>query len=65
MPCIAATWTFLILSSRLFEMNYEYKDLLVKTKGKGKELFGLLGELHGVISGFKGVSTWYAEKFSE
>lgn len=46
-------------------MNYEYKDLLEKTKGKGKELFGLLGELHGVISGFKGVSTWYAEKFSE
>lgn len=55
----------LMLTNTLYGMNEQYQNLLKKTKGKGKEVFALLGDLHGIISGFKAISTWNGEKFAE
>ena len=33
--------------------------------GKGGQPFSILKDLHGLISGFKALSTWDGEKFSE
>ena len=33
--------------------------------GKGGQPFGILKDLHGLISGYKALTTWDGEKFSE
>ena len=50
--------------NQLSSMYDQYITELSKL-GKGGQPFGILKDLHGLISGFKALTTWDGEKYSE
>jgi alkylation response protein AidB-like acyl-CoA dehydrogenase len=46
-------------------MYADYKEKLVKTRGKDKSIFVELQELHSLTSVFKAIATWQGETFGE
>ena len=62
-PAIATSWTFLLSAFTAFQQYKAYKDMLAA--GDLTKAFDVLTDLHGLVSGLKGVSTWSGEHFGE
>ncbi|CDW84516.1 peroxisomal acyl-coenzyme a oxidase 1 [Stylonychia lemnae] len=61
-PAIAAAWSILFAGSTLFGMYDHYQS---KLQTKDPKAFEILGDLHALTSGFKGISTWSGEYWGE
>lgn len=65
-PVLTYAWTILYVQNQLYAIYDEYQKGLEKTnRGEQADTFSILAELHGLVSGFKALTTWDGEKFSE
>ena len=65
-PAISYTWSILLALNQINALYGQYMDeLAVFEKTQKGDPWTILVDLHGIISGFKALSTWDGEKYSE
>ena len=67
MPAITYSWMTLLAYNQIQAIYSKYTVELDKymVDNKSGDPFPILADLHGIISGFKALSTWDGEKYSE
>lgn len=65
-PTITYSWMILLASTTMLQMYDQYnRELALMERGEKADPFVVLKDLHGIVAGFKALTTWDGEKYSE